>query len=125
MAKVTLYKNSILASLLSLAGYFMIAGGIMAAFNGEVVPGIVLALLGIGVSWLAAWLSSQIQFLKWLRQLKKKNIPELAKSDASLALQIYQANPTKQTLRYVRKLNPTAASYIDQQLAAKQAAKKK
>ena len=38
--------------------------------------------------------------------------------NAVVAIKIFDANPTKQTLAYIRKVNPTAAGYIDQHLAA-------
>lgn len=118
MARVTVYKNSILASLVSIMGYGFMVGGLGMAFGGEILGGIVLFLMGLGCAALASVISERAQFRQWIRKLKKDGIIDRARQDTALAIQIFQANPTKQTLRYIRKLNPTAAEYIDQRLAA-------
>ena len=59
MAKVTTYKNSKFATVLSFIGYLMIVGGVYAAFNDELVAGIIIAVLGIGVKVLAGYISKK------------------------------------------------------------------
>ena len=119
MARITIYKNSILASLVSIFGYMFMLGGIAMAFDGEILPGIFLFLMGIGLAALASVISSRAQFRKWIKQLKKDGIIDRAKQDSALAIKIFQANPTKQTLQYIRGLNPSAADYIDRNLVKK------
>lgn len=123
MARITLYKNSILASLVSIFGYCFMLGGIAIAFDCEILGGIVMFLMGIGLAALASVISSRAQFRQWIKKLKKDGIIDRARQDVTLAIRIFDANPTKQTLRYIRELNPTAAEQIDRHLAAQNAKK--
>ena len=59
MAKVTKYKNSKFATVLSFIGYLMIVIGVYAVFNDEPVVGIIIAVLGIGVKVLAGYISKK------------------------------------------------------------------
>jgi hypothetical protein len=122
MARITIYKNSVFASLVSISGYLCMLAGFALAFGGAIFGGIFMFLLGMGLAALASIISSRVQFRKWIRKLKKDGIIDLAKENTALAIQIFDANPTKQTLHYIRKLNPTAAGYIDQHLAAQKSA---
>lgn len=119
MVKIPVYTNSILATLMSILGYLLMLGGFAMAFGGEILGGILLFLLGMGCAALGSVLSTLAQFRKWIRKLKKEGIIERAKQDNDLAIQIFQANPTKLTLRYIRKVNPAVGNYIDRQLATK------
>lgn len=59
MAKVTVYKNSKFATFLSFLGYLMIAAGIYCIFNDELVAGIIVVALGIGLKLLAGFISKK------------------------------------------------------------------
>lgn len=59
MAKVTTYKNSKLATVVSVIGYLCIVGGVYALFNDEPVAGIIVVVLGIGFKVLAAYISQK------------------------------------------------------------------
>lgn len=119
MARITIYKNSILASIISIFSYLIMLGGIMIAFDGEILGGILLFVAGVGVAALAAWVSQQASFRKWIKKLKKDGIIDRARTDGNLAVQIYNANPKPQTLKYLRSVNPAAAEHIARQVAAK------
>lgn len=119
MVKIPVYTNSILATLMSILGYLLMLGGFAVAFGGEILGGILMFLLGMGSAALGSVISALAQFRKWIRKLKKEGIIERAKEDTNLAIQIFQANPTKLTFRYIRKLNPAAGDYLEQQLAIK------
>ena len=118
MLHITLYKNSVLASLVSIVGSLSVLAGIALALGGAIFGGIFMALLGFGCAALASIISSRVQFRKWIKEMEKNGVIAQAKGNAVLAIKIFDANPTKQTLAYIRKLNPTAAGYIDQHLAA-------
>lgn len=119
MARITIYKNSILATLLSFLSYFAVVMGIMLAFDSEILGGIAIVAVGIGIMALAAWVNSRATFRKWIKKLTKDGVIERAKSDTNLAVQIYKANPSKQTLDYIWKINVMAADYIERNLAPK------
>ena len=118
MARITVYKNSILANVVNIFGYLFMLSGIATAFGGEIVSGILLILLGIGCAVLASTISSRAQFRKWIKKLQKDGVIDKARHDMVLAIKIFDANPTRQTLAYIRKLNPAAAAHIDRHLEA-------
>ena len=59
MSRVTTYKNSKLATAVSILGYLMVVGGFYFLFNDEAVAGIVVLVLGIGAKLLAAFISKK------------------------------------------------------------------
>ena len=59
MAKVTVYKNSKLATVCNVIGYLMIVGGIYCLFNDEPVAGVIVLVLGIGMKLLSAFISKK------------------------------------------------------------------
>lgn len=58
MARIPVYKNSILASLLSIIAYLFMAGGFAAAFGGEILAGIGAFLVGMFFAFLGSFLSA-------------------------------------------------------------------
>lgn len=59
MAKITVYKNSKFASFLSILGYLAIVIGIYAAFNEEIVGGIITVVIGVGLKVLGGFISKR------------------------------------------------------------------
>ena len=57
MARITTYKNSKLATFVSIIGYLCIAGGVYALFHDEPLVGIVAIVLGFGFKFLAVYTS--------------------------------------------------------------------
>ena len=71
MAKITVYKNSKFATVLSFISYLTIAGGVYAVFEDEPVGGIIAIVIGIAIKVLAAVISKKksqkdAEFDKWL-----------------------------------------------------------
>lgn len=113
MARITIYKNSVLATIVSFLGYFGIAMGAVGLVDGEILVGMVCMLIGIGLMVVAGWISSYKAFRKWWKQVEKQGlIPEIQKS-AETAVAVYRKNPEKRTLDKIRGLNPQAAAYIE------------
>ena len=59
MARITTYKNSKLATFVSIIGYLCIVGGVYALFNDAPVGGIIALVVGIGFKVLAAYISKK------------------------------------------------------------------
>lgn len=59
MAKVTVYKNSKLATVFSFLGYLVILIGFYCAFNDEIAIGVVLVIAGILLKVLASFISEK------------------------------------------------------------------
>lgn len=112
------YKNSILASIVSMFGCAMIMGGIV-SFTEDVSTAIVFLLIGIAF---AAWgkiISNNKAFKKWWKQITDNNLEPVIAKDLNTAIAIYQKNPQRRTLKKIAALNPTFAEHIQQTLASK------
>ena len=111
------YKNSFVASIISITGCLLIMAGITTGFN------ILLILAGIPFLIGAHEYSEYVAFKKWWKQVEKNNlVPEIAKS-ASTAIAVYNKNPKPRTLNKIKVLNPPAAAHIESQLQQKNAKK--
>lgn len=121
---IKIYKNSFLASVISLCGSAFTVGGICALFA-EPVTGICCIAAGIG---LLAWgknISENKAFKKWWKQITDNHLePQIAASQQT-AIAIYNKNPQERTLKEIAKLNPAAAQNIRAQLEAKKQQNKK
>lgn len=73
---------------------------------------IVCVLCGIGTTALTDHINDRNIFKLWIRDLEKKGIRDVVASSTEQAIALYNANPTKQTLSYIEKLNPQASSFI-------------
>lgn len=107
------YRNSFLASVVSIAGCGMALYGIVVITEGAVVIG--LGAIAAAVPFLIGgkWISDNKEFNKWWKQVRKLNLePEIAKS-IDTAVAVYAKNPEKRTLEKIRKLNPAAAAQIE------------
>lgn len=114
------YRNSFLASVVSIFGCILIMGAI-ASFGDD--PAMAVCFLVIGVA-LAIWgkiISSNKAFKTWWKQVENANLVPAIARDVNVAVQIYNKNPGKKTLQKIAALNPAAAAHIEQSLAAKQA----
>ena len=113
------YRNSFLASLVSIIGCAMILGGI-AAFS-ESIGAIALIVLGFALAVWGKNISDNKAFKTWWQQVVDAGlVPQIAQNTAT-AIAVYNKNPQHRTLQKIRELNPAAA----QQIAASIAAKKK
>lgn len=107
------YKNSFLASLVSLISCGMIMIGIMFLVDGMILEGIIFILLGIPLFLLGRRISQNKAFKKWWAELEKKGVIAQAASSTDVAKAIYKKDPKKRTLEAIRKINPIAAMEIE------------
>ena len=116
MARVTVYTHSVGASLLSITGYGFLATGVVTAFGGEIVAGIILVLCGAGLSFLAAHISECEKFQTWRKRLEEKGLDFYIEQDVEAAIAAYNSYPCKKVLKYIWMINPDAAEFIEQQI---------
>ena len=118
MARITIYKNSVLATLVGIFGYIFIIAGLALAFTEEILGGIILALIGVGFSIWAPAISRNKQFKTWKKRIEEGGLVPALPSSTQTAIQIYNPFPNKKTLEYIRSLNPSAAQQISELIAA-------
>ena len=124
MARITIYKNSVLASLISILGYIFVIGGICVMFGGEIGGGIVMLIVGIALAMWASAISENKKFKTWKKELQAKGVEAQIRTSTQVAFQVYNAYPRSNTLNYIRSLNPAAAQLIADQIAANKGGKK-
>ena len=106
------YKNSFLASMISLFGSGFIFGGLYMITSGELGGAIAMIVVGLICVFGASAISNNKAFKAWVKGLKEKGIlDQLATSDA-LCKQVYQANPKKQTIKLIEKYNTRVADEL-------------
>ena len=112
------YRNSFLASVVSLFGCALIMVGVMGVVEGEpsalvcVIPGLALAIWGRNIS-------HNKSFTKWWKQIEEKNLEPVIARDLNTAIAVYNKNPQKRTLKKIATLNPAFAEHIQQSVANK------
>ena len=109
--RIKFYKNSFLASLISIFGSMMIALGICLLFE-DLTAGIIFVVSGAVFSLWASAISERKRFKLWIKDLKKKGAIEQLSSSRELCWQMYQANPNKRTIKFIAKHNPVVAEEI-------------
>ena len=113
------YKNSLLASVVSFWGCALLVYGFSEFTNYGFQYGLPWFLAGIPFVVLAKLISNNKAFKKWWKQVEKAGmVPQIAKSN-QIALDIYNKNPQKRTLKKIAALNPEAAAIIETSLAEK------
>lgn len=111
------YRNSFLASIVSIIGCGMVLYGIVSITEGEAATGLGKIVMAVPFLIGGKWISSNKAFNKWWKQVKDLNLePEIAKS-VDTAVAVYAKNPEKRTLEKIRELNPAAAAQIERGIA--------
>lgn len=110
---IIFYKNSFLASVVSIIGCMFVLGGIACIREGEILPGILLIVLAVPIMALAKWISNNKAFKKWWKQIEQNNLTQQIAQSTETAMAIYRKNPQKRTVNAIRKLNPAAADRIE------------
>ena len=82
MARIRIYTNSVLASIISLLGYGLVIVGIALLVSGEVTGGIVMLIIGILLAVWAAGISEKKQFKQWRKDLQAKGLEPRIASDS-------------------------------------------
>lgn len=113
------YKNSFLASVVSIIGCVLIMMGIFSIVEETVGEGIICIIVGLALAILGKLISENKAFKTWWKQVTDANLePQIAQS-VDVAIKVYSKNPQKRTLKKIAELNPAAAENIEKQLAAK------
>lgn len=124
----TVYKNSVLATIISFLagimsvfGIFMAVGGLFSLEFSILGMGVILfVVFGIGGNILAEMINTYQSNVKWWKNaIKKQGFEERITSSVDLCFQVYNANPCQWTLNKIRGMNPEAAAQIQQALANK------
>ena len=112
------YKNSFLASVVSILGCLMIMAAI-GVFMEDVAAAIIFLVIGVAM---AAWgkkISNDKAFKVWWKQVKDNGLEPVVARDLNTAIAIYQKNPDKRTVKQIEKLNPCFAEHIRKNVAGK------
>jgi hypothetical protein len=113
------YKNSFLASVVSIIGCAAILVGIYSIVDETIVEGVIAIVVGLALAIWGKQISENKAFKTWWKQVTDANLePQIAQS-VDVAIQVYNKNPQKRTLKKIAELNPAAAESIERQLAAK------
>lgn len=113
------YKNSFLASVVSIIGCLAILAGIYGIVDETIAEGVVCIVIGLALAIWGKQISESKAFKTWWKQVTDANLePKIAQS-TDVAIQVYNKNPQKRTLKKIAELNPAAAENIERQLAAK------
>lgn len=117
------YKNSFLASIVSIIGCICCVSAIFGCVEGD-PDALILVLPGIPLMIWGKVISENKRFKKWWKQITDKNLEPQIAASVQTAIAVYNKNPQKRTLKKIEELNPAAAANIRDQLARKKAAKK-
>ena len=114
--RIPVYRKSILATLISIVSALTLAYGVVMVVSSVYLTGIILIVVSVGLFFAGLFLGKTITeakvFRKWKKQIKAEGLEEKIKIDTVFALKVYNMNPDKRTLNYIKSLNPEAAEYI-------------
>lgn len=116
MARIRIYTNSFVASVLSVCGYTLAMIGFIVAFTESIAGGVIIALIGLVLGVMGAKVSENKQFRVWKRKIESDGISNLIKEDVKVAVMAYNSNPSKKTLAYISQLNPIAGELITEKI---------
>ena len=111
------YRNSVLASVVSILGSFALIGGgalIGIGGTGGIVGGVLVIAASIGLMIWGKIISRNKAYKVWWDQTLTKVSPAHIAGNVNLAIQVYNANPKNWTLKKIEELNPVAAQLIRQ-----------
>ncbi|MBQ8797010.1 MAG: hypothetical protein IJZ56_02315 [Oscillospiraceae bacterium] len=116
---ILFYKNSFLASVLSVLGcvFIMVILVDIDSYHMDVI----VPVLAMGIALLIGGklISVNKSFKTWWKQVVDLGYDEQMKTDVNLAVAIYKKNPKKATLKKIEQLNPMAAEMIRTSFAKK------
>lgn len=112
------YKNSFLASVVSIFGSLLVTAAVAGLLSGTPAM-LVCALPGVPLVLWGKKISEDKSFKKWWKQIEDKNLEPVIASDLNTAIAIYQKNPQPRTINKIATLNPSFAQHIQQNIAAK------
>ena len=116
---ILFYKNSVLASIVSVLGCIVLAVMFADASYYEAYEIALMVIVGGGLLVGGKLISMEKSFKTWWKQVKEMGLEEQLKTDVQLAQTIYSKNPKKRTLKEIAKFNPAAAEMITAQTVKK------
>lgn len=121
---VVFYKNSVLASLVSIFGCIFCTAAIYGIIDG--IPEMLfMAVIGIPLVFLGKNISKNKDFKKWWQKIESENRVQAIMSSVDAAVMAYREYPDNRTLKKIEELNPSAALSIKNSLEANKKSKKK
>ena len=109
---ILFYKNSFLASVVSILGCICIIAIVSDFDSYDMAQSIPVILLGVALLIGGKMISNHKSFKTWWKQVEKANLIDAIKTDASVAKMVYDKNPKSATLKKIEELNPSAAAAI-------------
>lgn len=106
------YRNSFLASLVSIIGCLLIIVALGISGEVDLTTTVLLIICGIPLIVWGKIISNNKSFKKWWKQVTDANLEPQIAQDVSTAIAIYNKNPQKRTLKKIAALNPAAATQI-------------
>lgn len=113
------YKNSILATLVSIIGCAFVFGGIAMVIedgwsDSETMSiAIIMIVSGLALAFLGKYISNNKAFKKWWKQIEENNLEADIAQNLNTAIIVYQKNPQRRTIKKIATLNPAFAEYIE------------
>lgn len=107
----TIYKNSNLATAMSIVGMIMLLVGITMATQEIVAAGIIVALIG-GALAVGARFIANAKKKKDISALANHELDERIKSDINYCVDFYNKYPSQKIAAYLTALNPASAELI-------------
>ena len=115
MARIRIYKKSILANIVNIFGYACMCAGIALVVEGEMLGGIFGTLFGVLLQFVASNINDNKAFRQWWKTIKAEE--QRIVNSVSFAVEVYNMNPCSRTLNEIKKLNEDAAEHIKANLA--------
>ena len=109
---ILFYKNSLLASVLSILGCVLVMLLFLEGGSYTLGENALLVIFGGGLLISGKLVSNEKNFKKWWKQVKDAGLEEQIRSNAQVALKIYEKNPKNRTIKEIAKLNPQAAEML-------------
>lgn len=119
------YKNSVLASIISIFGCVLCYVGVIALIYtliyivlgkestvDEIISYVITAAWGIFLIHISEQVSKKKEFKKWLQMNAEINLEDRIKASADFAVKAYNSCPNKYNLKFITDLNPEAGAYI-------------
>lgn len=119
------YKNSVLATLVSIIGCASVFGGIAIVIedgwsDSETLSFAILMIVsGLTLAFLGKYISNNKAFKKWWKQIEENNLEADIAQNLNTAITIYQKNPQRRTIKKIATLNPAFAEYIKKNTSKK------
>lgn len=108
------YRNSILASIISILGCTCIIVSIP-----EIAVAWPAAIVGLGVCVLGKMISVNKSFKTWWDTVIGTGMAARMRTEREVCVEVYNQNPGKRTLKKIREINPEAAGWIEQHIPQK------